>query len=132
MYSELDVTSRRASTAYQEADKLLGLNKYQQALISYNLAIDLKPDFAEAYCGRGAVHTALGNFQLALADANRAIMHNPNYSIAYYLRGTVNYALGNLEIAKNNLMVAANLFKATGKKHEYTRVVRLINQIGHN
>jgi tetratricopeptide (TPR) repeat protein len=124
--------SSRASISYQTAEKLLGLRHYQQALISYNAAIDLKSDFPAAYCGRGATHMALGNFQLAVADANRAIVLNPNYAIAYYLRGTANYTIGNLEIAKNNLNMAADLFQEQNNQDEYKRIVRLLKQMENN
>ncbi|HBE59127.1 MAG TPA: hypothetical protein DEG17_25210, partial [Cyanobacteria bacterium UBA11149] len=39
----------------------------------YNKAIEIDPNFAEAYNNRGSVRLALGDKQSAIADYNKAI-----------------------------------------------------------
>jgi tetratricopeptide (TPR) repeat protein len=119
----------RAVAAYQMANQQFQAGQYQQALTSYNVAINLNPDLAEAYYGRGTVYTALRDFTLALQDANRAITLRPNYALAYYLHGAVSYAIGHIEMAKTNLTLAAELFQKAGNQSDYDRVTGLLDQI---
>ena len=54
------------------------------ALRDYNEAISLKPDFAEAYYGRGLVmNDDLEDYYAAKADFDRAIQLKPNFARAY-------------------------------------------------
>jgi tetratricopeptide (TPR) repeat protein len=71
---------------------------YDQAIADYNMAIRLKPDYAEAYNDRGhAYHWQGGNGDRALADFTRAIELRPNYPTAYNNRGVVYMAGGHAE-----------------------------------
>lgn len=45
-----------------------GAQNYEEALIHYNHAIELKSDFAEAYMYRGVLYMLMGYEQKALAD----------------------------------------------------------------
>jgi tetratricopeptide (TPR) repeat protein len=71
----------------------LGIQKFLQqdyrgALAEYNRAIQINPNYANAYYYRGVVKSSkLGDTPGALADYDRAIQLNPNLSIAYYNRG---------------------------------------------
>ena len=55
---------------------MLGDNR--GALTDCNRAIQINPDFAEAYYYRGLVKTELGDKQGALSDYNQVIQINPN------------------------------------------------------
>jgi tetratricopeptide (TPR) repeat protein len=71
---------------------------YQGALVDFNRAIQLKPNFARAYVARAELKVSLnnngnrkifnGNNQDALADLNRAIQIDPN-EYTYYERATL-------------------------------------------
>jgi tetratricopeptide (TPR) repeat protein len=63
---------------------------YQGALIDYNRAIQLDPNYAKAYNSRGTVKMiGFKDYPGALADYNRAIQLDPNLSAAYTSRGTL-------------------------------------------
>ena len=51
-------------------------NKYDRTIADENQAIELRPDFAEAYFDRGRAHYQLDNHQEALADFSAAIRSN--------------------------------------------------------
>ena len=55
--------------------------------MSYDRAIILKPDYAEAYSNRGNVFLELNRFEEALSSYDNALLHKPDYALAYYNRG---------------------------------------------
>ena len=56
---------------------------YTSAISSYSTAIQLKPDFAEAYYNRGLLYLRLGNKNLGVADLSKAgeLGMLPSYNI---------------------------------------------------
>jgi len=69
---------------------------YKKAIEYFTKAIELKPDYAEAYFNRGLAYLKTGsiwipggveNLRKALSDFNKAIELKPDYVDAYYQRG---------------------------------------------
>ena len=58
-----------------------------EAIADYNKAIDMNPDFADAYDNRGLTFYKQGSFTQAIVDFNKAIEINPNDSEEYNNRG---------------------------------------------
>jgi Tfp pilus assembly protein PilF len=71
-----------------------GAHDYDRAIADYDTAIQLKPDYAEAYNDRGFAYYLKGNAERAIADFTRAIELRPNYPKAYNSRGVVYMAHG--------------------------------------
>ncbi|MBE9117987.1 DnaJ domain-containing protein [Lusitaniella coriacea LEGE 07157] len=67
---------------------------YQGAIESYTQAIDLKPNFVEAYIKRGEVRYKQGNDRGVLEDCSQALEIDPEYAEAYYYQGRARYRLG--------------------------------------
>ena len=63
---------------------LKNLGKLKDAEFSYRKAIEIKPDFAEAYYNLGNVLRDLGKLQDAEKSYRKAIEINPNFAYAYY------------------------------------------------
>ena len=89
-------------TAYTEF--YIGLTSYQKsgyedAIKHYDQAIDINPQFAEAYNNRGITKDRLGRHEEAIADYDEAIRINPQFAEAYYNRGTTKDVLGRHEKA---------------------------------
>lgn len=89
-------------TAYTEF--YIGLTSYQKgeyedAIKHYDQAIDINPQFAEAYNNRGTTKDVLGRHEEAIADYDQAIRINPQYAQAYCNRGTAKLALGQYDEA---------------------------------
>jgi len=57
--------------------------RYDEAIASFNPAIALDSEFANAYLGRGDAYLAKGNIDRAIADFNRAIQIKPDDAEAY-------------------------------------------------
>ena len=75
----------------------------QLAISDLNRAIQLNPDFADAYYNRGVLYAKQGESQLALSDYNRAIQLNPDYAGAYYNRGNLYAEQGESQLALSDL-----------------------------
>ena len=69
------------------------LGEFADAVLDYDEAIRIKPDFAEAYSNRGNVKIQLKQTHEALADFDEAIKIKPNYADAYNNRGNAKIQL---------------------------------------
>ena len=100
----VDVGVRPPNTPVATAPKaddfyIQGVNKsekkdYRGAIVAYNEAIRLNPNYTPAYNDRGLVHLVSGDKKGAIEDFNQALRINPNYAQAYAGRGIVRYHLG--------------------------------------
>jgi protein O-mannosyl-transferase len=72
---------------------LVHRGNYNQAIIEYNKAIEIYPEFSEAYYNRGIAFARQRNFIQALSDFDKAIDKKPDYAAAYYNRAVVYYLI---------------------------------------
>jgi tetratricopeptide (TPR) repeat protein len=70
---------------------------WQGAFESFDQAVALDPECAQAHNNRGIARQRLGQGKPALADFNRAIELEPRYAEAYSNRGTARQADGDLD-----------------------------------
>ena len=56
------------------------LERYQEALDHFNIALSLDPEQAASYRGRGDVHQAMGSYQAALDDFQKYLQLRPGAS----------------------------------------------------
>ena len=82
---------------------------YQQAIKSFTEAINLMPQFAEAYSTRSFISRLKGDFDNAVADATKAIGLNPRSALAYIHRGRIYRTKGELNEAVDDLTKAIAL-----------------------
>merc|ERR1712098_657259 len=62
---------------------LRDLRQFEEALVSYNRAIQLQPDYTQAYYNRGVVLTELGQPEEVMDSYNQAIELKPDYVEAH-------------------------------------------------
>jgi Tfp pilus assembly protein PilF len=87
------------SAHFERANAQFNHGHSELALVSYNRAIELRPDYAEAYNNRGNALRGLGRYAAALANYDRAIALKPNFVEAHYNRGRTSRDLGRPEEA---------------------------------
>lgn len=65
----------------------------QDAIWSFDRALDLDPKLGNAYFWRSYAHGLLGNWKLALQDCSSAVSHDPSMPEAYRLRAVIRKSL---------------------------------------
>jgi tetratricopeptide (TPR) repeat protein len=78
-----------------DGDRLLKSERYDEAIDSYNKAIELKSDCLEAWYNRGVALVELGRCQEAIDSLQHTLEFKPDYYEAWYNRGV---ALSNLNL----------------------------------
>lgn len=68
---------------------------YDHAIVNLTKAIELNPNFAEAYNNRGIAYRKKGNHTCAIADYTKAIELKPDFAKAYNNRGNAYSDKGN-------------------------------------
>jgi curved DNA-binding protein CbpA len=84
---------------YSKAIALASQQRFNQADSHFSEAINLRPDFLEAYMGRCQVRYAIGNDQGVLDDCTQIILLDPAIPQAYYYQGRAHQRLHLSELA---------------------------------
>jgi tetratricopeptide (TPR) repeat protein len=79
------------------------------AIAEYNKAIELKPDFAEAYFSRGYAKKEKGDLGGAIVDYTKAIELKPDFARAYNNRGWCEFLKNDFDSAVNDANRAIQL-----------------------
>jgi tetratricopeptide (TPR) repeat protein len=82
---------------------------YLGAIVDFDGAIDIDPQFALAYNNLGAVFIDLGDYDQAIVDCTKAIELEPGYAVAYHNRGRAYHKIGDHEQAIADLGKALEL-----------------------
>ncbi len=90
---------QRASAHYNLATLYMSTKQPEQAIRHFDQAIELFPEFPEAYYGRGNYRTGLKDYRAAIADYTKALELKPVYQQAYNNRGMCWDRLGEYEKA---------------------------------
>ncbi|HAG82344.1 MAG TPA: hypothetical protein DCL61_14535 [Cyanobacteria bacterium UBA12227] len=93
-------------TLYHQGYQLESDKYYEEAIAAYDQAIEIKPDFYEAWYHQGNSLYQLRRYEEAITSYNRAVYIHPNGSSAWYnlaccyaLQGNINQAIKSLEQA---------------------------------
>ena len=92
----------RAMTSSQKGD-------LDAALVDFSKAIDMKPDSADAFSGRGVANLNKKAFELAIADLTKATELNPKSAAAFANLGDAYEKKGDVAKAKENYKKATDL-----------------------
>ena len=90
-------------------DRFSAAQDYAHAILDYDQAIRLNPEYAEAYNNRGYAYYWNGDAARAIADYSRAIRLRPNYPYAYNNRGAAYMASGHSDQAIGDFDYALTL-----------------------
>jgi len=91
------------------ADQNAGKGEFSLALADYNKTLEMKPDNAVAYLGRGKAHYNLKSYDLSLRDFDKALELNPKDSATFLNRGVSYEKLGETRKAVVDYQKAVDL-----------------------
>ncbi|NQW17402.1 MAG: tetratricopeptide repeat protein [Chloroflexi bacterium] len=94
---------------YSQAHNYLNRGDYIQAERRFSLVIEIEPEFARAWAGRGESRLYKGEYEAAISDLATAISLKPDLSAAYASRGEALLNLGDVDAAKSDIEVAIAL-----------------------
>ena len=80
-----------AVTYLDRGSSRMVIGEVELAISDYNTAINLKPQFAEAWYYRGATLAGLQGYDRAVADLSEAIRLKPEFALAYCAHGVANF-----------------------------------------
>ena len=69
-------------------------SQWENAIQEFDKAIQIDPDYADAYRGRGNAYWRLAQFQNAVDDHTMALQIDPDDALAYVFRGQAYLNLG--------------------------------------
>ena len=88
--------------AFDNGLKLIGQQRYEEAVQAFSTAIEIIPRDYQAYNYRGVAWALMGKYDKALADYNKALEIRPRYAEAYNNRGFARTQNGDLGNALND------------------------------
>ena len=126
---ELEPDSAEAAKAFAGIGAMnVKRGLHHSAIYMYNRAIQIKPDYVDAYTGRGTAQykhgqwlhelgehvpkmrrDALGKYDAAISDFDIVIRLEPDYAGAYIGRGTVKVELGKYDAAISDFDIVIRL-----------------------
>jgi formylglycine-generating enzyme required for sulfatase activity/lipoprotein NlpI len=93
------ISSQEAITHYERGLIHQESGDFEGAIERFSQAIELDPNFAQAYSDRGVAHSNIDDLELAILDFDQAIEIDPNYADAYYNRGLCHKRMGHYDEA---------------------------------
>ncbi|MFB8788484.1 MAG: tetratricopeptide repeat protein [Potamolinea sp.] len=128
------IKSNNATDWSKRGETLLELKRYKEALDAYNQAVELKPEYAEAFLGQGNSLLELKRYEESIEAYDKAIQIQPNYVDAWNGRGkaldflqrheaAINAFDGAIKIQPNNLESWHNKGNLQIKLQQYSEAI---------
>lgn len=93
---------------YKRGKLLTVLDRDEEAIASYDRAIQIKPDY-DTWHEKGLSLTRLQRYEEAIASYDKAIQINPEYAFAWYNKACCYAKQNRVDLATETLKQAINL-----------------------
>jgi len=88
-----------AKRTYEDGERLFRANRYEQAILNFNRAIELQSNYVDAYRMRGRSYAAIGKPDNAILDFGKALAMRPQEAGVFLERGFAYLDLKDLDKA---------------------------------
>jgi tetratricopeptide (TPR) repeat protein len=78
--------------------------QFDQALLDFNKAVQIEPNYVDAIYNRGLVYYHQGKYDQTLSDCNQVLAIDPQYAKAYYVRALAYSATKRCQFAISDLV----------------------------
>ena len=119
----------RGVAYYNESKEKDNDNLFEPALEDLDKALELKPDFAEAYKDRALLHRDLGDTENALSDLDKAIEIGPFFAEAYKDRALLHRDLGDTEKAISDMEKAVSFYDPLRQSDQLAEARNLVDEL---
>ncbi|MEO0896422.1 MAG: tetratricopeptide repeat protein [Bacteroidota bacterium] len=117
----------QGKSAYQEGKKLQDKNKFKEAILKYNEAINKEPDNYKYYYQRGKCQYALERYTGAKTSFEQCVKHRANFGSGYaWLARTYQRLERSSEAIRNYELAAEYESKGVNKLQYYLRLINLL------
>lgn len=113
----IDVPPHDFETFLQNAHKLAKEGKMNEAIASYNKALDFNPTSEQAYYNRGFVYMQQGNLEKAVEDFTKALNIKPTLFEALFQRGVAYAKQDNFQGAFSDFNQALKLNRQSSQAY---------------
>ena len=101
--------TRQTVSMYSAAHRTLNRGEYKDAERRFSTIVEIEPQFARAWAGRGQARMMQGELEDAMVDYDRAIYLRPNVGSIYGQRAMVRVSMGDFQGAKRDSLRALEL-----------------------
>jgi tetratricopeptide (TPR) repeat protein len=84
-----------AEVCYKKGNEKLEANDYRGSIVEYSKAVNIEPNYINAYFNRGYARIMMADNKNAISDFNIAIRLNPNDGSSYFNRALAKHNLKN-------------------------------------
>lgn len=101
--------TRETVSMYASAHRTLDRGEFKDAERRFSTIVEIEPEFARAWAGRGQARMMQGELEDAMVDYDRAVSLRPNVGSIYGQRAMVRVSMGDLAGAKRDALRALEL-----------------------
>jgi tetratricopeptide (TPR) repeat protein len=124
------VQNPAANEVFQQGVNLAKQQNMEGAEAAFRRAIQMDPNFAEAYANLGSILANQNKLAESLPNFENAIRLKPNSPEFHYMLGQVLYAQNKMADAVESVKKARDLFRKQGKTQEANTLEQVLKDMG--
>ncbi len=114
---------------YNDAVTYLGMKEHKDAITRFTQIINITPNLAIAYKGRGSAYYYEGLLDLAISDLEKSIFLDPNLGGSYMYIGMIYKDMGDINNAEKSITKAINLIHPIREEKEFLKATKQLEYI---
>ncbi|MDF0553659.1 tetratricopeptide repeat protein [Kamptonema sp. UHCC 0994] len=130
LISQIVAENSSANDYFQKGVALVKKQDLAGAEAAFRKAIEIDPNFAEAYANLGSVLANQNKLEEAISNFENAVRLKPNVAVLHYLLGRALYEQNRPKEAAEPLKKARDLFKQQGQNQEAETIERVLKETG--